>query len=136
MRRKAREIALQVLFQREYAPDLDVHKSLQLLSEISEFPGGSLEYAQALCTGLFAKQSVIDARIQAVNSKWSLDRMAMVDLNILRLACFELTEFTGEVPPRVAIDEAIEMAKKYGANESPGFINGILNEILKSLSSV
>lgn len=133
MRRQAREMALQILFQREYAPNLDINKSLQQLSGISELPDEARKYAQTICTGLFEKQRAIDEKIQAASPKWSLNRIAMVDLSILRLACFELTEFSNEVPPKVAINEAIEMAKKYCGNESPGFINGILNEILKSL---
>ena len=133
MRRAAREIALQVLFQREYIPGLDLNKSLQLLSEVSELPDNAQEYARTICTGLFEKQNEIDKKIQAASPKWNLDRIAIVDLNILRLACFELTGLSNEIPPKVAINEAIELAKKYSANESPRFINGILNEILKSI---
>ena len=133
MKRQAREMALQILFQREYSPDLDIDRSLQFLNEFSKFPENIKKYTKTLCKGLLEKQQTIDKKIQAASPKWGLDRMATVDLNILRLACFELTELSKEIPPKVAIDEAIEIAKKYGATESPKFINGILDEIRKSL---
>ena len=134
MKRQAREITLQVLFQWEYAPNLDVIKSLSLLNQLSPFPNESEDYARKLCVGLSEKRQRIDERIQAASPNWKLDRLSTVDLNILRLACFELTELTNEVPPKVVIDEAIEIAKKYGSAESPSFINGILNEIFQTLT--
>ena len=135
MKRQARELTLQVLFQREYAPDLDAKKGLQLLSEISPFPEEAKEYAERLCIGLFEKKQSIDEKIQATKSNWKLNRISIVDLNILRMACFELTELANEVPPKVVIDEAIEIAKKYGSKESPAFINGVLDEVFKSRSN-
>ena len=132
MKRIAREMALQVLFQREYAPVLDIHKSLQLLSELSKASPGTQKHAKLLCTGLFANQSAVDEKIRAACPNWSLDRMALVDLSILRLACFELTKFAHSTPPKVVMNEAIEIAKKYGSEDSPRFINGVLNEIFQS----
>ena len=134
MNRLAREMALQVLFQREYIPDLDIQKSLHRINELLEFPEEIRKHAQNLCLGVIQKQSTIDQTIQATRSQWGLNRMAIVDLNILRLACFELTELSNTVPPKVAIDQAIEIAKKYGSSQSPKFINGILDEILKILA--
>ena len=130
-KRQAREIALQVLFQREYAPNLDINKSLQLLHELSPFSEKTQKYAQILCSGVFSQQEAIDKKIAEASPQWHLDRMAMVDLNILRLACLELTTLSEKIPPKVAIDEAIEIAKKYGTKDSPRFINGILDEICK-----
>ena len=134
MKRQAREITLQVLFQWEYTANLDVTKSLSLLNQLSPFPNESEAYARKLCVGLSEKKQSIDERIQAASPNWKLDRLSIVDLNILRLACFELTELTNEVPPKVVIDEAIEIAKKYSSTESPSFINGILNEIFQTLT--
>lgn len=131
MRRQAREIVLQALFQREYTPDLDLRKSVQELGELSGLPDEIQEHALTLCSGVVTHQLAIDQRIQEASSQWSLERIAIVDLNILRLACFELVQLSAEIPPKVAINEAIEIAKKYGADESPKFINGILDEILK-----
>ncbi len=135
MRRLAREAMLKILFQREYHGDLDIKQSLQLLNTTSKIPPQAQKYAHSMGTHLLEAQSIIDERIQAVSPQWNLNRMTLVDLSILRLACFEITEYSHEVPAKVAINEAVELAKKYGSKDSPGFINGLLNEILKKHSS-
>lgn len=86
------------------------------------------EYAIRLIEGVIQRQAEIDAAILATTHNWSLSRMATVDRTILRIATFELG-FCPDVPPRVSINEAIELAKKYSTEKSSAFVNGILDRI-------
>lgn len=138
MRKKtlARELALQALYQHD----------LRSLSagfgpeEIEEFLGGStrdaaiLAYARRLVFGTIERRAAIDKRIARAVHHWKLDRIAPVDRCVLRLAVFELLE-PADVPPKVAIDEAIELAKKFSTEASGAFVNGILDRIYRELSS-
>jgi N utilization substance protein B len=87
-------------------------------------------FAEALISGVDEHQREIDAIVARHAAHWSLDRMAAVDRNVLRLAVYELL-YAREVPERVVLNEAIEIAKKYGADESGAFVNGILDHIVK-----
>ena len=89
-------------------------------------------FGDALVRGTKANQEKIDQTISRFTEHWDLERMAVVDRNILRLAVYELL-WTGDVPPKVAINEAIEIAKKFGTRESGRFINGILDRVHKEL---
>lgn len=86
------------------------------------------EFAGALVSGTLEQREAIDARLQAVTRNWDLRRMANVDRNVLRMAIYEL-QFGKGVPPKVAINEAIELAKKYSTANSGGFVNGILDRV-------
>ena len=90
----------------------------------------AIERARALVSGVLERRDQIDARIIGAAENWSLDRMAAVDRNALRLGIFELT-YGDDVPPKVAIDEAIELAKRYSTEESGAFVNGVLDRIHK-----
>ena len=85
------------------------------------------EYARFLVEGVIARQRDLDERITAVAEHWKLHRIAPVDRSILRLGLFELLE-SADVPPKVAINEAIELAKKYSTEQSGAFVNGILDQ--------
>lgn len=87
-------------------------------------------YAAALAKGVLAHLGAIDDKITAYATNWQLKRMAVIDRNVMRLGLFEL-KFSSEVPPKVAINEAVELAKKYGDMESSKFVNGILDKIHK-----
>ena len=87
------------------------------------------EYATALVHGVTRNLEAIDEAIQTVSAHWRLERMARVDRNILRLGAFELMFLGDDVPRKVAINEAIEIAKRYGTHESSAFINGILDRV-------
>lgn len=87
-------------------------------------------FAEGLATGTFENLASIDHRIQECSRNWSLDRMSRVDLALLRLGTYELTHCP-DVPTSVTINEAIEIGKRYGTVETPGFINGILDRIGK-----
>ena len=129
-RRKARETALQFLYQ------LDVGGGDDPTSEAAEFWSRhpvDLEartFAEELVVGTKQNQAKIDGLIAQSAEHWDLDRMAAVDRNILRAAVYELL-WHPEVPPKVTINEAIEIAKKFGTQESSRFINGVLDRIAR-----
>lgn len=126
-RRKSRELALQQLFQEEMNPNSgEVFK----LSEEKEIGDEVKDFYKELVNGVTSKKVDIDKLIEEHSNNWRVSRMAKVDLNILRMATYELL-YTSEVPPNVALNEAIEISKKFGSEDSPSFVNGILDNILK-----
>ncbi len=131
-RTRAREIAMQVLFQfdlrgEQYAVELG-NTIEQLCSEASEGDAEVTTFAARLVEGTLAHRAEIDARLVAVTRNWDLRRMANVDRNVLRMAIYELG-WCRDVPPKVAINEAIELGKKYSTANSGGFVNGILDRV-------
>jgi len=92
----------------------------------------ALDFAEDLVKGVTDKRNTIDTIISEKSKNWSISRMARVDLNILRMAIFELL-FRNDIPRNVTINEAIEVAKKFGTEDSPAFVNGILDEIAAGL---
>lgn len=129
-RRQSRELALQVLFQLEFDPKLNLRDGLDLFKKSFEAPEETWAYALELLNGVSQRRQQIDGLIQTQSQHWSLSRMSLVDLNIMRLAVFELK--FGAVPPAVVINEAIEISKKYSSTDSASFVNGILDQIVKS----
>jgi N utilization substance protein B len=89
-----------------------------------------VSYARFLLTGIKKEQGQLDLYIEKASEHWKISRITYVDKNILRVAIYEML-YSTEVPPKVAIDEALELAKKFGSEESKDFINGILDKILK-----
>ena len=130
-RRKARECALQILFQLEFSPDR-LEEILQDYWSTQPAKAEIKEYATWLVEGIRQHRTEIDQTIEKASEHWRLDRMAMVDRNILRMAVFELI-FEKTLPPPIIIDEAIEVARKYSGQEAATFVNGILDGIYKSL---
>ena len=135
VRRGARRYALQVL----YALDLnDTATSVDdaLASYHTDFDLDldvrSREFAAQLVTGTLANLAECDDIIQSASRNWRLERMSRVDRNILRLATYELAHVP-EVPTKVVINEAVELAKRFGAAEAPPFVNGILDRIAQGL---
>lgn len=123
-RRKAREKALQALFQ------IDISKSEP--NEAIEFVTNGKEkdeYLEKLVYGVINHLQEIDTLIEKELENWTLSRLATVDRNLLRMATYELTYLTDEVPPKVAINEAVEIAKIYGDEKSSKFVNGVLAKI-------
>lgn len=129
MRRTARELAVQSLYQMEYAPQVKLDE-LAHAADIT-LDSETRQYATDLLKGITDKKTEIDARIQSVAQHWKMDRMAGVDRNILRLAVFEMEYFNQKIEPAVVINEAIEIAKKFSTSESAAFINGLLDQIRK-----
>ncbi len=130
-RSRGREVALQVLYQVEQnagiAPEevrQFIHRRLLGDRKLSEFTEG-------LVAGVKEHKERIDALISEFAENWRLDRMAAIDRNILRLGAYEMM-FCPEVPARVAINEALELAKRYSTAQSSRFVNGILDRVLQS----
>ena len=130
-RRKARELALNALFQGEMTATSAV-ENFPLLCENFEINKKAIPYGRELVYGITEKRDELDAKIEESAVNWRVSRMSVLDRNIIRLASYEMM-FKEDVPPRVAIDEAIELAKRYCGEDSPGFINGILDAILKNI---
>jgi transcription antitermination factor NusB len=126
-RRKAREIALQVI----YSADLsgtEIKDTLNLYWEQNPDEHEVVEFANILAVGAIDNLKRIDELITKYTKNWNLNRMASVDRNILRVAIYELI-FYKETPVNVVINEAVELAKKYSTSESGGFVNGILDKV-------
>ena len=129
----AREIALQALFQQDLAGD-DPQKISELLAEVTE-DSREREYARSLALGVLKNRQELDRRIVEVTNNWKLDRIAAVDRAILRLGLYELLEMDEEVPPKVVINESVELAKKFSTAKSGSFVNGVLDRIYQDLSA-
>ncbi|MBT8346653.1 MAG: transcription antitermination factor NusB [Desulfofustis sp.] len=136
-RRRAREAALQFLFQDDF---LDQGRSTNAAELDERFGAFSLlyqvnkkarPYARALIGGIFDKLDDIDGAIRAHATNWRLERIAATDRNLLRVAIYELL-FQDDVPAQVAINEAVEIAKRFGTQESPAFVNGVLDAVQQS----
>ncbi|MFQ6093318.1 MAG: transcription antitermination factor NusB [bacterium] len=132
-RRKARELALQTLYSAEMTGN-PVDMVLEDVSEWRKYSPEALKYAAVLATNVLHYQKECDRLIEQTVERWELSRIALVDRIILRMGIWELLH-RDDVPPGVAIDEAIELAKKYSTEKSGGFINGILDAILKEKMS-
>ncbi len=130
-RRRGRELAVQALYALELNP-ADGQSSVQHFSRESSDDFDVVDFAEELVTGVAANRSRIDQTIEEKSKNWAKSRMPKVDLSILRLATYELL-FRIDIPKNVTINEAIEVAKKFGTEESPAFINGILDEIAAAL---
>jgi N utilization substance protein B len=148
-RRLGRELALKVLYS---LPDqqgdvAQVMKSFWENFSFQDDSGGDVgdapvavppsvvrRFAESLVSGVAAHQQEIDPLLKSFSTNWSLDRMARVDLSLLRLATFELL-FCPEIPSNVIINEAIEIGKRFGTKETPSFVNGILDKISHSVRS-
>jgi N utilization substance protein B len=126
-RSRAREVALQLLFQRDLNARID-------RAVLERFVRDRLRdetlvlFCLSLYDGVIANQTEIDQRLSAAAENWRLARMAAVDRNVLRLGAYELLH-TPETPPSVALDEAIELARRYGSADSPAFVNGVLDRL-------
>ena len=130
-RRLSRELALQVLFQQEFAPKQGVEAGLETFRRSFDAPADVWDYALQLLKGFEVNHVAIDAVIQECSAHWKLKRMALVDLIIMRVAAYELKFASDPVPAPVVINEAIEISKKYGTVDSAAFVNGILDQIVK-----
>lgn len=126
-RSKAREVALQMLFQVDLNPDVDAGAVAGMIRERLTDPE-LRELAWTLFSGVREYRALIDEKIESVARNWKLSRMAATDRNCLRLGAFELLQ-TG-TPHRVVIDEALELARKFGDAQSPAFVNGILDKLV------
>ncbi len=126
-RSKAREVALQMLFQIDLNPDVAAKTvRLQIAEQITDESLRAL--AWELYAGTMESRPAIDARIESAAENWDLSRMAITDRNTLRLGVFEL-EYT-DTPHQVVIDEAVDLARKFGSAQSAQFVNGLLDQLI------
>ena len=132
-RRKAREVALQLLYLHEF-DDGQVEKALAHFWRPRELDENAVEFARRLVMGVIENLEAVDSNIAESSEHWRLSRMALVDRNIMRLAVYEFL-FTPETPKKVVINEALEIAKRFSSEESTQFINGILDNIRKRVEA-
>ncbi|MBI4577554.1 MAG: transcription antitermination factor NusB [Planctomycetes bacterium] len=134
-RTRARELALQVLYQ----TDLLRREDAQFVEGYVHANQGEEErvgdFACRLAMGTLQNREAIDRRISELAENWSLPRMAVIDRNILRLAIYEMVHLQ-DVPPKVAINEAIDLAKKFSTESSGAFVNGVLDRVLATTRPV
>jgi N utilization substance protein B len=126
-RSRAREVALQLLYQRDHNPDVARPVIERFAQERLREPSLK-DFCLALLDGVVKNQEDIDRRLSEAADNWRLSRMAAVDRNILRMGAFELL-FTQETPAPVAFDEVIELARRYGSMDSSAFVNGVLDRL-------
>ena len=131
-RRKARELALQVLFHIDFTGG----DSRQVIAAVyamqdDEVPESVNEYVEWVVNGTLARQAEIDQVISELAHDWKIERMGGVDRAATRMAIFEIKYGDGKVPPRAAVNEAVELAKHYGSDESGRFVNGVLGSLVR-----
>ena len=133
IRTHARELALQFLFQLDFHEEGYLFELEAFLDEHLRDRQGEEEakrYARALVEGVYGRRDDLDKMLESVASNWSVARMAAVDRNALRIGCYEML-YNDDIPMRVAINEAINLGKKFSSEASGAFINGILDRIRK-----
>lgn len=131
VRRKARESALKMLFAWEMSKNPPEQVSESFWRHFEPQQEGR-DFAEQIFTGTVAHLEELDRAIQQASTHWKLSRMAAVDRNLLRLAAYELF-YLEEVPKRVTLNEAIEIAKRFGTEDSWAFINGVLDKLAQSV---
>ena len=126
-RSRAREVALQVLYQDDLNPSHNPADDERFVRNRLNAPE-LIEFAASLVAGVRQNRQQLDDRLAQTADHWSLERMAATDRNVLRLGAFEILH--SETPDRVAINEAVELAKRFGSKQSAQFVNGILDRLL------
>jgi len=128
-RRGARETVLKILYRFDFLKEGKVEEVIE-----EETKGKSVDrkYVEEMVRGILSHKSEIDGEINRISRRWKIEKMNPVDRNILRIGCYELI-FKADIPPKVSINEAVELAKKYGSEKSSAFVNGILDRLAKEL---
>lgn len=133
-RRLARELAFQALFEIDMV-DHPVGVVLdERLREAAQLSARGREYSRSLVLGVLQYRDILDAHIQSQASEWPLDQIASVDRNLLRMALYEFT--AGGVPLKVAINEAVEIAKRFGSDSASRFVNGVLGALVPKQEAI
>ena len=132
-RRRSREAALQVLYALDLGRDASAAQEMfESAAEHFELPEGARAFAKELVLGTAEQRESLDELIARHAEHWRVARMAAVDRNVLRLAAWEMRD--GGTPPAVAIDEAVELARRFGSERSPAFVNGVLDAVARELA--
>lgn len=131
VRHRGRELAFQILFQCDQTGD-KVNAVIARFQELKRANAEAAAFAEDLAVGAFSQQGDLDVLVRAKADNWKLERLLSVDRAVLRLAAYELSQ-RPDVPMEVALNEAIEIAKRYGSDESPAFVNGVLDRLAAQL---
>jgi N utilization substance protein B len=126
-RSRAREVAFQVLYQDDLNPRANPAEADRLIERRLR-ADDMIAFARELVSGVRRNRAEVDATLEGIAANWSLKRMSATDRNVLRLGAYELLH--SDTPPRVAIDEAVELAKRFGSAQSSQFVNGILDKVM------
>ena len=133
-RTRARQVALQTLYQQDLRPRRDARLRLKFIEgRLSD--AESRAFCMALVDGVLEHRADLDRRISQAADNWRVERMATVDRNVLRLGAYELL-YTRDIPAGTVFDEAIELARRFGGPESPGFVNGVLDQVRKNVDAL
>jgi N utilization substance protein B len=135
-RHRSREVALQVLYaidiaERGAGSEGGAEEALDRVAAHFELPEGARAFAKELLCGVVERRAELDAQLAAHAEHWRVERMAAVDRNVLRLAAYELLH--SDTPTPVVIDEAVELARRFGGDRSPAFVNGVLDALARSV---
>lgn len=128
VRRRARAAVLQTLYELDYT-DHDPKLALEARFEDRTLPESALQFAWTLVKGVQTYRTYLDSVVGELAPEWPIDQIAAVDRNVLRIAIYELL-FEPKMPPKVAINEAVELAKMFGGESSPRFVNGVLGSLV------
>ncbi len=132
-RRRAREIVLQLLYEADINPYRDAKSARAFIHSRLQGRKALIEFADSLLRGTLEKRAVLDERISKLSTNWALSRMAVTDRNVLRLGAYEI--LFGDTPGRVAVNESVVLAKRYGDRNSPRFVNGVLDRLMREGSA-
>jgi N utilization substance protein B len=131
-RRTARKHVLNILFQTEFNSDTALNDIIKTYSEeIEAIDERDLPFIQSELEGIISNSEVLVETIDAAATGWSVDRMSKVDATILKIAVYEMLK-CDDIPDRVAVNEAVELAKEYSSDKAPKFINGVLGKVIKN----
>ena len=128
VRRRARAIVLQTLYELDFT-DHDAKSALAARFEDRPLPDAAQQFTQSLVLGVQTYRTYLDSVVGELAPEWPIDQIAAVDRNVLRIAIYELL-FEPLIPPKVAINEAVELAKMFGGESSPRFVNGVLGSLV------
>ena len=133
IRRQARELAIQTLFSSDFNSDWEINSALDCAKFYCR-DESILKYANLLITGVLESRVNLDSNVTKASENWSISRMSRVDRSILRVSSYEII-YLNDVPVNVSINEAIEIAKRFGSDDSANFINGVVDKIASNYSS-
>ena len=131
--REIRQLAFQALFHLDLTGGGDANSARQAIDESGRWSDTELDKAASFALAAFEARKTCDQRMEELAPKWPAHRQAAVDRAILRLAFYEMTQ--GQTPPKVAVNEAVELAKRYSTERSPSFINALLDKVLKEVQA-
>jgi N utilization substance protein B len=136
-RKRSRQVALQALYARDFADpqhgdgEAGIEELFDRVAQNFDLPAGARDFALKLVSGTTSELSAVDELLAANAINWKISRMATVDRNVLRLGIYELTRT--DTPVSVILDEAIQLARRFGAESSPSFVNGVLDAVAKQV---